>query len=91
MIFVMRCLRLVDDLRNWRYFTVSTRARTGKQFDCQRELEIPFVYDWISSKIDGCAAASGDERVSSACRLLFIPVTLGNLPHPHLRITVSPP
>ena len=48
--------------------------------------------DWISSKIDGCAAASGDERVFSARRLgfLFLLHFVGNLPHPHLRITVSP-
>jgi len=49
-------------------------------------------HDWISSKIDGCAAASGDERVFSARRLgfLFLLHFVGNLPHPHLRITVSP-
>ena len=37
MIFVMNCLRVVDDLRNWRYkyFAVSTRARTGEQSDCR--------------------------------------------------------
>tara|TARA_B100001758_G_scaffold174928_1_gene151787 strand:+ start:385 stop:495 length:111 start_codon:yes stop_codon:yes gene_type:complete len=31
------------------------------------QLKFPFFHDWISSsKIDGCAAASGDERISSA-------------------------
>ena len=77
MIFVMRCLWSTTR------FLFSPFQRAPAQANSSIvnvNSKFHLFHDWISSKIDGCAAASGDERVSSARRLLFIPVTLRRQP-----------